>query len=114
MIYHLIREDMTPKQMAELARGRLRNKITELEKALEGHLRDHHRLILKLSIEMIASYDQAIEGLSLEIDRRMEPYKEESDRLQTIPGVKKTIVVKLTLVTTHPRPVKRPSSAVMR
>jgi len=91
MIYHLIKEDMTPKQMAELAKGRLRNKITELEKSLEGHLRDHHRLILKLSIEMIASYDQAIEKLNLEIDQRMEPYKEESDRLQTIPGVKKKI-----------------------
>jgi len=91
MIYHLIKEDMTPKQMAELARKRLRNKITELQKALEGRLRDHHRLILKLSIEMIASYDQTIEELSLEIDKRMEPYREQSDRLQTIPGVKKRI-----------------------
>ncbi len=89
MIYHLIKEDMSPKEMAELARGRLRKKITELEKALEGSLREHHRLILKVSIQMIASYDNAIDKLDREIDQRMEPYREESERLQSIPGFKK-------------------------
>jgi len=89
MIHHLIRKDMTPQEMAELARGRLRTKITELEKALEGALREHHRLILTLSIQMIASYDQAIDTLDREIDERMKPYSKESERLQTIPGIKK-------------------------
>ena len=59
----------------------------ELEKALEGHLREHHRLILKLSIQVINSYDKAIERLDTEIDQRMEVYRQESQRLQTIPGV---------------------------
>jgi transposase len=89
MIYHLIKEDMSPKEMATLARGRLRKKITELEKALEGHMKEHHRLILKVSIQMIASYDNAIDKLDREIDQRMEPYREESERLQSIPGLKK-------------------------
>lgn len=89
MIYHLIKQDMTPQEMAELARGRLRTKITELERALEGALREHHRLILTLSIQMIASYDQAIDKLDREIDARMKPYQKESERLQTIPGIKK-------------------------
>ena len=89
MIYHLIKEVMSPKEMAELARGRLRKKITELEKALEGYLREHHRLIIRVSIQMIASYDNAIDKLDHEIDQRMEPYREESERLQSIPGLKK-------------------------
>lgn len=89
MIYHLIKEDMSPKEMAELARGRLRKKITELEKALEGHIREHHRLIIRVSIQMIASYDKAIDKLDREIDQRMKPYREESERLQSIPGLKK-------------------------
>lgn len=92
MIYHLIKQDMTPQEMAALAKGRLRTKITELEKALEGALRDHHRLILTLSIQMIASYDQAIDTLDSEIDERMKPYAQESSRLQTIPGIKKRVV----------------------
>lgn len=89
MIHHLIQQDMTPQEMAELARGRLRTKLTELEKALEGALRNHHRLMLTVAIQMIASYDQAIDELDREIDERMKPYSKESERLQTIPGIKK-------------------------
>jgi transposase len=91
MIHHLIQNDLNPQQIADLAKGRLRNKLTELEKAVEGNLAEHHRLILRLSIQMIASYDQTVEELNQEIDRRMEPYREASERLQTIPGVKKRL-----------------------
>lgn len=89
IIHHLIKGDMTPQEMAELAKGRLRNKITDLEKALEGKIRDHHRTILQISIEMIASCDLAISKLDAEIDQRMQPFKEEMERLETIPGVQK-------------------------
>ena len=89
MIHHLIRNDMTPKELSNLAKGRLRKKVSELEKSLEGYLTDHHRFILTTSIQMIASHDYAIEKLDAEIDKKMEPYKETSERLQTIPGVKK-------------------------
>ena len=58
MIYHLIKGDMTSQEMAELAKWRLRNKINDLEKALQGNIRDHHRVILQFSLQMIASYDQ--------------------------------------------------------
>jgi transposase len=89
MIHHLIRDDLNTEQLAQLAKGVLRNKIEDLEKALEGYLSDHHRLILRLSLQMVASYDEAIEKLDAEIDRRMEAFRDESERLQTIPGVKK-------------------------
>jgi len=89
MIHHLIQEDLSKEQMAQLARGALRNKIEDLEKALEGYLSDHHRLILRLSLQMVASYNDAIEKLDVDIDRRMEAFREESEMLQTIPGVKK-------------------------
>ena len=89
LLHHLIKGDMTPQEMAELAKGRLRNKITDLEKALQGNIRDHHRVILQLSIQMIASYDQIIDQLDLEIDKKIQPFKDEVERLETIPGVKK-------------------------
>ena len=91
MIRHLIQGDLSKEQMAQLARGALRNKIEDLEKALEGYLSDHHRLILRLSLQMVASYDEAIQKLDAEIDRRMEAFREESERVQTIPGVKKSL-----------------------
>jgi len=92
IIRHLIQEDMTTPEMAQLARGRLRNKIEQLEQSLEGYLSGHHRLILRLSLQMMASYDEAIEKLDTEIAHRMEPHQEIIQRLETIPGVKKKTI----------------------
>jgi transposase len=92
IIQHLIQEDMTTQEMAQLAKGRLRNKIEQLEQSLEGYLSNHHRLILRLSLQMIASYDEAIEKLDVEINQRMEPHQEIAQRLETIPGVKKKTI----------------------
>lgn len=89
MIRHLIAEDMNPEQMAELAKGRLRTKLPELEKALAGYLSDHQRLLLKVSLQMIGSFDEAIAKLSQEIDVQMKPFESTAERLQTLPGVKK-------------------------
>jgi transposase len=90
MIQHLIADDMSPEQMAELAKGRLRTKLPELEKALEGYLSDHQRLLLKVSLQMIGSFDEAIAKLSQEIDVQMAPFEPISKKIQTLPGVKKT------------------------
>ena len=95
MIQHLIQEDMTSQEMAQLAKGRLRNKIELLEQSLEGYLSDHHRLLLRLALQMIASYNEAIEKLNTEIDQRMGPHREISQRLSTIPGVKKKTIESL-------------------
>jgi transposase len=92
MIGHLIADDMSPEQMAELAKGRLRTKLPELEKALAGYLSDHQRLLLKVSLQMIGSFDEAIEKLSQEIDVQMKPFESTAERLQTLPGVKKTLL----------------------
>jgi transposase len=89
MIQHLIADDMDPQQMAELAKGRLRNKLPELEKALVGYLSDHQRLLLKVSLQMIGSFDEAIAKLSQQIDVQMKPFESTAERLQTLPGVKK-------------------------
>jgi len=91
MIQHLIADDMNPEQMAALAKGRLRNKLSELEKALAGYLSDHQRLMLKVALQMIGSYDEAIEALSRQIDACMEPFESVSERLKTMPGVKKKL-----------------------
>lgn len=88
MIEHLIKNDLAPKEMADLAKGRLRNKLSELEKALEGKLTDHHRFMLGISLQVVDSLDQAIEELDKKIDQRMEPYQKESEKIQTIPGIK--------------------------
>jgi transposase len=59
-------------QMAELAKGRMRNKIPELEKALTGRVRAHHRFLLAKQLAHVDFLDEQIEEISAEIGRYME------------------------------------------
>src|SRR5574341_2161197 len=68
-----------PALMAELARGRLRHKLPELEKALTGIVEAHYRFLLSqqlahidFSPEGTCRLDEQIAELSAEIARRME------------------------------------------
>jgi transposase len=58
--------------MADLARGRLRNKIPELQKALTGLVESHHRFLLAQQLAHIDFLDEEIEALSAEIGRQLE------------------------------------------
>lgn len=61
-----------PKGLAELAKGRLRNKMKELEAALTGVVDEHHRFILAKQLAHIDFLDDQIEELSVEIGRQLE------------------------------------------
>lgn len=89
MLQHIVKGVDDPVLLAQLARGRLREKITELEKALTGRIRDVHRLLLKLHLEQINDITLRIETLSGEIERLMVIFDETNaiERLDAIPGV---------------------------
>jgi len=61
-----------PKLMAELARGRMRNKIPELEKALTGLVGPHHRFLLAKQLAHIDFLDEQIDDIGAEIARWFE------------------------------------------
>jgi transposase len=61
-----------PARMAELARGRLRNKIPELEKALIGIVESHHRFLLAKQLAHIDFLGEQIADISVEIAQRLE------------------------------------------
>ncbi len=61
-----------PALLAELARGRMRNKIPELEKALTGRVQPHHRFLLARQLEHIDFLDEQIETISDEIGQQLE------------------------------------------
>jgi len=58
--------------MAELARGRLRNKLPELEKALTGVIATHHRFLLAHHLVHIDFLDEQIEAVSQQITQQVE------------------------------------------
>ncbi len=78
-----------PQALADLAIGRLRAKIPELERALQGQVRDSHRMLLQLHLEHIDDLSSKIARLNEEIDQQMRPFDEAEQlrRLDEIPGV---------------------------
>lgn len=78
-----------PEALAEMAKGRLRAKIPELERALTGRIRASHRLLLRLHLEHIDDLNSKIENLNEEVDRLMRPFDDDRkrERLDAIPGV---------------------------
>jgi transposase len=81
----------TPQQIAELARGTLRRKVPEIVTALEEHrMTDHHRFVIRQSLNHMAFLEEQVEELDREILRQMQPFQKEFENLQTIPGIKAT------------------------
>jgi transposase len=78
-----------PTALAQLAKGRLRQKISDLERALTGRVKDSHRLLLRLHLEHIDDLNAKLEVLEAEIDQLLPPFDADDllARLQTIPGV---------------------------
>ena len=74
-------------QLAQMARGKLKNKIPELEQALEGRVRDHHRFLLAEYLDEWKSFGERIRRIEAEIDQRTRPFESAVTLWQTIPGV---------------------------
>lgn len=72
MLEALVADRLRPDEMAQLARGRLRTKIPELEKALTGIVAKHQRKLLALQLAHIDFLDEQVEELNAEIRRHME------------------------------------------
>lgn len=91
MLKALVRGDSTPAEMAQLAKKRLRQKIAELELALEGRVEEHHRFLLEMQLSRLEQLDQHIAKLDGRIDDKLAPYCEYRRRLGTIPGVDRVL-----------------------
>lgn len=90
MIEALIEGRLGPAEMAKLAVRRLRKKEAQLELALEGNMSDRHRFLLRQIISHINWLERQIAEIDSQVGKAMEPYKQEWELLQTIPGVDET------------------------
>ena len=89
MLRALVAGERDPQVLAELARGRLRNKLVALREALSGRFAAHHALLVRLTLEHLEHLEGAISALDGELDRVMAPFAAARDRLDTITGVGK-------------------------
>jgi transposase len=87
MLEAIIGGQDSPQQLAQMARGQLRKKIPQLEQALQGRVRDHHRFLLAEYLDEWEALGERIRRMEAEIDKRIGPFESSVALWQTMPGV---------------------------
>jgi len=87
MLDAIIAGTVNADEMADLATGRLRRKREQLEKALQGRVKPHHRFVLCELLGQIDNLDETIAHFDAEIEKYCRPFEEAVQLLDTIPGV---------------------------
>lgn len=78
----------TPEQIAELAKGRLRKKLSLIAEALEGHRLDEHlKWMIRHCLDHLVFLEKQMAELRERISAALVPLQREFELLQTIPGV---------------------------
>jgi transposase len=76
-----------PAELAQLARGTLKRKTDQLQKALRGLVGPHQRFLLQEQLSHLEEIEARIRRLNAEIEGRLAPFVSILERLETIPGV---------------------------
>jgi transposase len=90
MLDAIVSGEDSPERLADLALGKLRSKISELQLALEGRIRDHHRFLLDSLLRQFRFLGAEIKALDHRLEHLGEQHKELADavaRWITVPGV---------------------------
>ena len=86
MLAAMIDGEQDPEVLADLAKGRMRSKIPDLEQALDGHFDAGHALLARSILNRIDQIQAALAELDQVIDIACQPWAHQIELLQTIPG----------------------------
>jgi transposase len=87
MLRALIAGTTDPKELAKLARGRLKAKMESLRQALFGRVTDHHRFMLRMHLEHYEQLEVMQGEFTRRIEEKLAPFALEVELLKTIPGI---------------------------
>jgi transposase len=90
MLAALIAGERNPKVLAQLARGRMRAKLSVLEEAFTGFFTDHHGFLLAKMLARVDALDADIAELDRKLEELIIPFAQAADRLDEITGVGRT------------------------
>ena len=90
MLEAIISGATDPAALADLAKGRLRNKEAALKDALTGKVTAHHQRLVRLHLAHIDFLNEQIGQLSAQIAEVLHPFDADLTHLDTIPGVGRT------------------------
>jgi transposase len=110
MLKAIIAGEDDPIALADLAQRKMRGKIPELRKALQGGVSEHHRYLLRTLFDHLEYLEKAIEGIEEHIDHMVA-----SDRLNQDAGDNDALPFEkaVQLLTTIPGFEKRTAQAVI-
>jgi transposase len=110
MLAALVSGTTDPKMLAELAQGRLRHKLPQLERALAGQVGPHQRFLLARQLTHLDDLEGLIDQLSTEISERLLPFQAQLARLDAIVGIGQR-TVEVILAEIGPEVARFPSAA---
>jgi len=87
MLEAMVRGVEDPHALAEMAKGRLRDKRPALEEALRGLMSAHQRMMLQSQLRHLDFLDEEITRMDGEVSQCMRPFQEAIERIDEIPGV---------------------------
>jgi transposase len=90
MLAALVAGERDPRVLAELARGSMRGKRSQLVEAFTGHFTDHHAFLLATMLGRIDQTSADIAQLDGKIEAAIAPFQPAVDRLDEITGVGRT------------------------
>jgi len=92
MLEALLEGKATPEQMAQFAQRRAREKIPQIAASLEGHrMSEHHRLLIRMSLEVLRCLESQVMALDEEILRSIERhgYVRQLELIESVPGIQR-------------------------
>lgn len=94
MLEALVKGSNDPKELAELARGKLRGKIPQLMRALRGHVTAHHQFMLEQLLGHLHHLEEQMVSFSGRIQEALGPFVDDATfgRLDAIPGVNRETI----------------------
>lgn len=87
MLEAMVNGETDPETLAGFARRTMKKKKEELELALRGNMSPHQRMMLKTMLTHIDFLSEQIAELDVEVAKRLTPFQQDLDRLDSIPGV---------------------------
>ena len=75
-----------PARLAALAQGAARNKTAALHEALRGRITEHHRMMLKLHLQVVDALQRTLAELDTAVGKALAPIRQRARLLTTMPG----------------------------
>jgi len=87
MLEALVAGQQDAEQLAHMAKQRLRDKLPELKRALEGRVREHHRFLLRQLLDELYFIEGKIIQVEQRLEQQMSSFQQAVTLWRTIPGV---------------------------